>query len=771
MNLFPFQVAAATEIAEKYATYAKEPLAVTRTRLVPFYQNLSALTGSGKTLILADAVSQIRSHLSAEPIVLWLSKGKVVVWQTYTNLSAGKYTELVSGFMVKPLMECSYLDIEDDSRGLLLVATVGKFNQRDKSEGDRRIYQLALDQADSSLWDRLKARRTSTGRRRPFIVIYDEGHNLSSQQTELLLELEPDALIAASATMRIPEALEGTISRLKKDKKWVDTDFATVVRSGEVVQSGLVKQHILLGGYVTPMEVAIDDMIDNLRQVEDAASNLDLPFRPKAIYVSATNVVPGKGNMDDIHIPFEERQARPILIWRHLVENHHIDPASIAVYCNLRFDSKFPPPLSFNLFSGGDSDYDRFIAGNFQHIIFNLTLQEGWDDAACYFAYVDKDMGSRDQVTQIVGRVLRQPLAQHYPDPSLNTAHFFIRTDEKNVFEEVLQDVKHKIASEAPEINLTVVTARDRHAAKPLLEPKKTRYVPEVTPDFTYAVEPIREIFASIQDFRRDSINTQGKGGRLQVLQTIGQGNTVQNEWVEVEHSNRVNARWMFTREVQKAYPKAIHLCDIEHPKLDALIEYNSPAADHIREAARKVVKAYVDHSRVVQSSFSPKEIPAVHVDPADVTDFTFAIHAGYSGLNSLELEFARALDRTQRVWFRNPSQSFFEIPILRLDGTKNFNPDFIVWVERDVVVIDTKGDHLIRDDAARKLFYIDKIGTGPDLRIRLVTRGIWNERFERESANDLGFTVWVLRNGKPHPIPAKKGVSEAVQICLRNDS
>ena len=243
--------------------------------------------------------------------------------------------------------------------------------------------------ADKSLWEMLKRRRDSQGRRRPFIVVYDEGHNLSNQQTELLLELEPDALIAASATMRIPEALVNTISRLKTDKGWKDSDFVATVKSSEVVKSGLVKQQILMGGYVTPMEIAIDDMLDTMRNVEASAIELGLPFRPKAIYVSNTNIVSGSGNIDHIHGSFAQRQARPILIWRHLVEEKGIDPSTVAVYCDLKFDPNFPPPPTFNLFAGGDNDYDRFIEGNYQHIIFNLTLQEGWDDSSCYFAYID----------------------------------------------------------------------------------------------------------------------------------------------------------------------------------------------------------------------------------------------------------------------------------------------------------------------------------------------------------------------------------------------
>src|SRR5258708_36413862 len=122
MELLPFQIEASAQIAERFNEYMEDPLTITRSRIVPFYQNLSAITGSGKTLILADAIEQIRSRLPIEPIVLWLSKGKVVVWQTFANLSTGKYAELVGGFDVKPLLDCAPSDVETLRRGLLLVA-------------------------------------------------------------------------------------------------------------------------------------------------------------------------------------------------------------------------------------------------------------------------------------------------------------------------------------------------------------------------------------------------------------------------------------------------------------------------------------------------------------------------------------------------------------------------------------------------------------------------------------------------------------------------
>jgi type III restriction enzyme len=768
MDLLPFQIEASTQIADRFEKYMRESLTVTRTKVVPFYQNLSAITGSGKTLILADAIEQIRSRLPIEPIVLWLSKGKVVVLQTLTNLSTGKYAELIGGFDVKPLLDCSPPDVENASRGLLLVATVGKFNQKDKEQGDRKIFSVGFDVANESLWQLLRKRHTAKGHRRPLIVVYDEGHNLSNQQTALLAELEPEGLIAASATLRVPEALVHTMGRLRSDLQWTDEDFVTSVASSRVVESGLIKKLVMLGGYVTPMEMCIADLLQDFRRAEAAARNLGQPFLPKAIYVSTTNAVDGVGIKEEISRPFRDRQARPILIWRYLVETMDIDPADVAVYADLRFDKKLPPPASFRLFSGGDSDYDRFAAGGFRHIIFNLSLQEGWDDPACCFAYIDKEMGSPDQVTQVVGRVLRQPGAQHYQDAILNTAHFYIRTDEKGVFEEILEDVRAKLTAEVPEIALSVRSTL-RKGVRPFLPPLKERRVPNVSIYSVAAQRPIASTIRRIVNFAGNTEDTVGCGARMQVLQTIGAGEDAQEEWVEVDHSNRVTARWVFLREIQRKHPKAAHLCDIEHSKFDVLIEYHSTAADHIREAAEKVVDAYIEHSVIVQNSLDhPYLVSNVVVDPAKIVRFKYSIHEGYSDLNELERAFATALDRAKKTWCRNPANGGFSIDLLDRGRTRQFKPDFLVWSDRHVFALDPKGDHLIVEDAARKLFSIEKVESGPDLVVRLITEGEWrirNAEFLKEPGS-TGFTVWSLKQGKLRATPCRNA-SDAVVASL----
>lgn len=77
MELKKFQLEASEKITNRYIAYMQNPLLIRRNEIVPFYQNLAAITGAGKTLVLADVVEQIRAVTTEQPIILWISKGKV----------------------------------------------------------------------------------------------------------------------------------------------------------------------------------------------------------------------------------------------------------------------------------------------------------------------------------------------------------------------------------------------------------------------------------------------------------------------------------------------------------------------------------------------------------------------------------------------------------------------------------------------------------------------------------------------------------------------
>ena len=100
LSLFQFQEEAAATVSSHIADYLDSPAITTvnkKRHTAPFFQALSALTGAGKTVILAEAVSQITDTMPVKPLIMWLSRGRVVVRQTFVNLSpGGKYHHLPS---------------------------------------------------------------------------------------------------------------------------------------------------------------------------------------------------------------------------------------------------------------------------------------------------------------------------------------------------------------------------------------------------------------------------------------------------------------------------------------------------------------------------------------------------------------------------------------------------------------------------------------------------------------------------------------------------
>ena len=214
MKEIKFQNDAALQIARRYAFFANhDQRPGTRRQSDPFFQALSALTGAGKTPILAEAMTLVRNELQGEPIVLWMSKARSVVTQTFNNFNGGKYASLIEGFQVCAIKDLKPTMVEDGGTPLLVLTTTGLFNNKDQAEGDLKIYRAAQDsQGGKSMWQRLIDRNDGQARR-PLIIVYDEAHNLSEQQTDILHELQPEAWLLASATIKLPTKFHNLLIR------------------------------------------------------------------------------------------------------------------------------------------------------------------------------------------------------------------------------------------------------------------------------------------------------------------------------------------------------------------------------------------------------------------------------------------------------------------------------------------------------------------------------------------------------------------------------
>lgn len=785
LDLKVFQTEAAKLISDRYSFYAGHPDRPRKgKRPRAFFQALSALTGAGKTPILAQSVALLRAHFGAEPIVLWMSKAKPVVDQTYLNFtSGGKYSNIIDGFNVINMRDLNPTLISDSSTPLIILTTTGLFNNKDQSDGNLNIYKKDNDLFGSqSPWERL-IERAAGGARRPMIIVYDEAHNLSKQQTDILAELETDAYLLASATLALPDNFQKSVIQpiclwieeaedshafaklLAVDENGVPDArrfITTAISSERVVEAQLVKKAIQFDGTTSPMEWCLDELLKRKDLIEDEISDRGLTFKPKAIYACKTNIG-DDGEKDDATKPFEHRNAPPIRIWRYLVSKG-VDPCEIAIYGDLTF-VKGNKPEEVNHYSGGESDFAKFLEHDYHHIIFNLSLQEGWDDPACYLAYIDKSMGSKIQVQQLIGRVLRQPEASHYGTPLLNSAHFFLRVDNQNVFSDAINSVKEKLKLEGAPIEIIENYGGAGSAADDLLPKEDVKVdLHHVYVDSEAARQRIEEIVEDFPTFGENDINTIGEAhSTSQVIEILDPGKVEPNEWKAEGHTNPVRLRWLINTAVKARSTRALAVLNVSDSKFDVRVQIHSKADKLADKMAREVVGAFYQYSDLVYESMRPFTFGTIR-SPKNAQEFVNGLYERYSGFNKFELAFARALDNCKVIWHRNPASGGFAIPLLSEGDTSSFFPDFIVWKDDAIFCLDTKGGHLLSEAVARKLFDIKEDGKSK-IAVRFITEG--KQSALREKPSKGGYTVWKMKSGVPTPVQVSD-IDKALGECLK---
>jgi type III restriction enzyme len=785
-ELKTFQSEAANLISDRYTFFANHRDRPSKGRVPrPFFQVLSALTGGGKTPILAQAVSLIRNHLVGEPIVIWMSKARSVVSQTYGNFDGGKYSPIIDGFKVVMVKDLTPELISDGSAPLLIMTTTGLFNNKDQSEGVLNIYKKGSDrQGEKSIWDRW-IERYDGEKRRPLIIVYDEAHNLSDQQTDILSELEAEAYLLASATMRLPDNFRRSVIdpiklwfkeahdqdafvRLKavdeNGNKHLDRFITTAVDSSSVVEAELVKRAIQFDGTTAPMERCLDDLLERMLTIEKEIEDRSMGLAPKSIYVCRTNIN-DDGTKDEPDLPFNQRKAPPIKIWRYLAETKSINPRKIAIYADLNFKAGSKPE-SVNLFSKGDDDFDKFHEGDYEHIIFNLSLQEGWDDPACYLAYIDKSMGSNVQVEQVIGRVLRQPGAKHYDNPLLNSAHFFLRVDNRNVFTESLDKVKEKLQSEGCPIVITgsyrFGDGRGSTDIKPRTGKKAKIY--NIFIDSTEAQREIGKIVNRFPRFVEGSPDSKGEAETATTVVELTGGKTPEIFWKREGNTNPVRIRWLLNTAIRSITAQALKIVDLKGPRFDARVQVRSSADELIKKTAQEIVDAYFTFSDLAYEVEDEFKFGTIRINLDKAYGFKNGLYPKYSDFNNFELSFARALDVTGVLWHRNPVAGGYRIPLVSPGDTQNFYPDFIAWKGGLIYCLDTKGSHLLTDAVARKLFDI-KEGNITKILTRFITEG--KQTVMQGKTQKGGYTVWKMKSGVPRPIPVET-LKDAVKECFR---
>jgi type III restriction enzyme len=414
-RLFPFQEEAAERLRDAaldwVAYAAKNGVPRYGATPIPFLGQLRAVTGSGKTPILADVIGGI-----GDAVVIWTTRSSAVVEQTFTNLTS-RYGSLLppdTQILRDIPSQVVWRDLIDKATGLTIwVLTVASWNEvdADDDDGDARL-RLRREQPDwageRSPWSQLQEKL-----KRPLWIVSDESHNQSTAQLDQLAGLRPKGFFMASATPLINDLFSRWADALneQEETRTLMQRAQVPVLTRDVVDANLLKTTIELIDYRSGTEESLDGTLAALKEVEEAAASEGAGITPRAIYVVEKSNPP-RGSKDE---------PRPVAIWRHL-RARGVAAEEIAIFT----DTKDIPEEARRITSLSK------LSPDFRHIIFNQTLQEGWDDPEAYVCYFDGVTKSFIRIRQIVGRVLRQPSARRFASEPLNMATLILQTTDES---------------------------------------------------------------------------------------------------------------------------------------------------------------------------------------------------------------------------------------------------------------------------------------------------------------------------------------------------
>lgn len=742
-KLFPFQEAACESLrtaALNWMAYAaQEGIPKYGTSPIPFLGQLRAVTGSGKTPILARVVGEL-----GPGVVLWTSRSSAVVEQTFTNLR-GRYAALLppgTKVLRDIPAQSEWRDLLDSTSGLTIwLLTVASWNEADSAAGAGspearlNLHRVHPDWAgDTSPWDQLRNDLS-----RSLWVVSDESHNQSTSQLDQLADLRPKGFFMASATpvvndrfMKWAEALEAG------DPTWLDLAKAGVVRvrTRDVVEAELLKTTVELIDYQSGTEESLEGVLSTLERLDEAVLAEQASVQPRAIYVVEKSNPP-RGS---------RAEAPPVSIWRFL-RSKGVPADEIAVYTDTR-----ELPDGAEKVSSLSGLHDRY-----RHIIFNQTLQEGWDDPEAYVCYFDGVTRSFVRIKQIVGRILRQPAAHHYGDDRLDTATIILNVPASS-YDTVVTELQAEMRLYAPEDepDIPVIKVKTRKTPLPLIALRtdldRVPTLPNLTlraPRMTTAAKAIR---ARGSKWSGDMLEAPGRGRRTVV--SLEREQKEQEEYLDVVRSARTQNGTCLRRYIQfrnRACLNAIHPDVFNGTGYQQYSCLGSVAQNELKVLGDRVVDIYeagVEYQDDPDPDTALYTVPSYQPRGSDMLSFNHAAHRQYStlDLNGDEREFAHALDTVGvGLWARNPSSSVrgFSIPLpAKVEDSMRFYPDFLWWISDDMCwALDTTGKHLLDAKIRGKLIALD------NPRVALVVRGQVDLSHNAVTSK----TGWSLVRARPH--------------------
>ena len=708
-------------------------------------------TGGGKTLLATKVVDLVNTHYRKQQsgLVLWIVPTTQIYNQTLRALkdrdhpyrqqldlaSAGRtmILEKTSGFGPQDIAEnlCVLLLMlpsanRKTKEQLRMFRDSGGFGRFFPSDENVAEHKALVEQvpnldtfADSGFWGAyVKTSLGNTLRLLKPLIILDEGHKAYSNNAKKTLEgFNPCMIVELSATPpRGANVLVNILGRelhaeemIKLDlhirnrasADWQDTLLASIEHRNRLEEQAL-QHHASTGVYIRPI---------CLIQVERTGRDQRRP---------------GVVHAEDVR--------------EYLLRHPSIGEEMVAIKTSQKDELKDIDVI------GGLFSRDCPI----RFIITKQALQEGWDCAFAYVLTILTNPGSKSALTQLVGRILRQPYAKKTHVPALDECYVFAFQRRGN---ELLQEIRKGFGLEGLHglEGKIVDDAEGRDHAERSVTLRQREQFPVATGDLVLPVFMIRDrrewrlVHYESDILSRVPWDEMDVSPLFDLALSEGRGDYEIRAGLEVKANMQLEAATSSTAGMKiDYYFAASHLLDvISNPwrgseaarkVFGALLRkypYERVASNYvfILEELRKRLEAERDRlsQRVFRKLLAagtmkfivvaddlkfnrlPRQIETFHGKQANREDGSQYQHNLFDAiheddLNGLENKVATYLDQQERLffWFRNRARKDYYV-----QGWKRgkIYADFVFTLRSDepdaddefhqVFVVETKGLHL----------------------------------------------------------------------------
>lgn len=357
-----------------------------------------APTGSGKTIMLAEAMSRIVKDLTSE-------KELAFVWISVNYLHEQSKKKLEKHFENERLLDCINIgDIQKNEidQNQIVFVNWDSLNK----EG------VSLFMSDNEKdWNLSKVMQNTRDAGRNIVLIIDESHRTAktSKSQEIVSMIGPKLTIEVSAT----------------PKEGVTNDHKITVKLSEVVAEGMIKQEV----QINPGLGRVQTNEDIVREALKKRDLLEKLYREAGTDINPLLLIQiPKRRKSDVREP--EDKIIEILNKDSIT----IENGKLALWLAEKDKKK-----NLDYLENDDSEVDV--------LVFKEAIAQGWDCPRASILLLQREWNAENYVfnIQTLGRIMRMPEQKHYDNyPMLNVGYVYTASDNFEIVEDLAKDYVSK---------------------------------------------------------------------------------------------------------------------------------------------------------------------------------------------------------------------------------------------------------------------------------------------------------------------------------------